>query len=351
MNGRGPRALPLLVAVLAIATAAFGLGFMVAPGLIWSLYGVQLDSEGTFVTRMFGTTNVGAGLLLWWARSALAENADARGLLAALSLWSIARGTITSSALASRSDQWCRLGVCRIRPGAARHLWPHRAACRRAFTCAFLSSKCRLIHRRLSQCLRATPVADLVAHGAANAFNQSTVDGLVLLETHLAALTAGHLNRVPVMQGAQRSRGAVLCFASTYPVRLPIDYLWYRRCHVASPPTRSSPGIRSSPTPRVLFEAASAAYGDAAFACTAAASSQLLVHSVPTYFYDFDDTAASPLGAMHTAELKYFVHPESGWSSRGSRQSACHQSGARRANARLLDTFCSFGEPQLARRA
>jgi para-nitrobenzyl esterase len=29
------------------------------------------------------------------------------------------------------------------------------------------------------------------------------------------------------------------------------------------------------------------------------------VHWLPTYFYDFDDTAASLLGAMHTAELKY----------------------------------------------
>jgi para-nitrobenzyl esterase len=55
-------------------------------------------------------------------------------------------------------------------------------------------------------CLRATPVADLVAHGA-NAFNQSTVDGQVLPETPLAALTAGHINRVPVMQGANGHEG------------------------------------------------------------------------------------------------------------------------------------------------
>ena len=101
MNSRRRRTLPLLIAVLAIATAAFGLGFMVAPGLIWSLYGVQLDLEGTFVARMFGTANVGAGLLLWWARSTLGESGDAGGLLGALSLWSIARGAITSSALAA----------------------------------------------------------------------------------------------------------------------------------------------------------------------------------------------------------------------------------------------------------
>lgn len=101
MTGRRRRALPLLVAVLAIATAAFGLGFMFLPGPIWSLYGVQLDVDGAFVARMFGTANVGAGLLLFWACSTLAKSADAGGLLAALSLWSIARGAITSSALAA----------------------------------------------------------------------------------------------------------------------------------------------------------------------------------------------------------------------------------------------------------
>ena len=65
----------------------------------------------------------------------------------------------------------------------------------------------------------------------------------------------------------------------------------------------SLPAYPSSP-----FEAASAAYGDAAFACTAAASSQRLAQFVPTYASEFDDPAASQLGAMHTAELKYLFN-------------------------------------------
>ena len=38
------------------------------------------------------------------------------------------------------------------------------------------------------------------------------------------------------------------------------------------------------------------------------AANNLLSQSVSTYAYEFDDPAASPLGAMHTAELKYLFN-------------------------------------------
>ncbi|MBV8716388.1 MAG: hypothetical protein JO020_31305 [Chloroflexi bacterium] len=100
MTGVGKRQLPLVLTIVAIATAGFGLGFIVAPTQIWSLYGVQLDAEGAFVARMFGTANVGVGLLLWWARSAFTAGLQS-GLLGALSAWSIARMAVTSTALAT----------------------------------------------------------------------------------------------------------------------------------------------------------------------------------------------------------------------------------------------------------
>jgi hypothetical protein len=92
--------LRLLIAVLAVATAAFGVGFMLVPVQIWDLYGVHLDANGAFVARMFGTANVGAGLLLWWARSVLRAHRGGASLVVALCGWSIARGLVTSTALA-----------------------------------------------------------------------------------------------------------------------------------------------------------------------------------------------------------------------------------------------------------
>lgn len=102
MNGRVRRSADVLLAVLGVATAAFGVGFILAPGPIWQLYGVQLDVPGIFIARMFGTANVGAGLLLWWARPACAKREDPQAwqsLLGALAIWSLARGLVTSMAL------------------------------------------------------------------------------------------------------------------------------------------------------------------------------------------------------------------------------------------------------------
>ena len=104
MNPGVRSAAHILLAVLGIASAAFGVGFMLAPAPIWQIYGVQLDLPGTFIARMFGTANVGAGLLVWWARSALARREDPQAfsrLLGTLAIWSVARGLVTSMALAA----------------------------------------------------------------------------------------------------------------------------------------------------------------------------------------------------------------------------------------------------------
>ena len=89
-------------AILAIATAAFGVGFMLAPAPIWQRMVFSWFSR-IFVARMFGTANIGAGVLMWWPRSALDSREDARltqGLLGMLAIWSLARGLVTSTALA-----------------------------------------------------------------------------------------------------------------------------------------------------------------------------------------------------------------------------------------------------------
>ncbi len=54
--------------VAAIIAFAFGLGFILIPGPMLSLYGVGLDPVGTLVGRLFGASLLGFGVLNWLAR-------------------------------------------------------------------------------------------------------------------------------------------------------------------------------------------------------------------------------------------------------------------------------------------
>src|SRR5262249_18523901 len=65
------------------------------------------------------------------------------------------------------------------------------------------------------------------------------------------------------------------------------------------------------------FEAASALFGDALFACGSAVSGQLLAPRTAVYAYEFDDAAASDRGAMHSAEVRYFFNVDVGGSPIG----------------------------------
>lgn len=152
-------------------------------------------------------------------------------------------------------------------------------------------------------CLRSKPVGDVMAHGA-NAFNQSTVDGHVLREPPLAALQAGRINRVPVIQGANRHEGRFF-------ISRGLTEAGYHQTvfGIAAATGKPADQIRARyPLSASPFEVTSALYGDAAFACTAEATSRIFARSVRTYAYEFADPGASPMGEMHTAELKYLVN-------------------------------------------
>lgn len=154
-----------------------------------------------------------------------------------------------------------------------------------------------------SACLRSTPVADVLVHEA-NAFNPSTVDGLVLPATPIAALRTGRINRVPVIQGANSHEGRF--FVSPGLTESGYQLTVFGIAAATGKPAEQI--FARYPPQTSLFEAASDAYGDAAFACTASASSQHLARWVRTYVSELDDAGASPFGAMHTAELKYLFN-------------------------------------------
>jgi para-nitrobenzyl esterase len=154
-------------------------------------------------------------------------------------------------------------------------------------------------------CLRSRSVGELLAN-ASNAYNQSSIDGQILRETQASALASGRINRVPVIQGDNSNEGRFFI-----PLTLSdTDYLGIVSLAAAASGKSFSSIVDAYPLSAYTnpFEAASSLYGDALFACTARASSQLLAQWVPLYSYEFDDANASPLGAMHSAELKYLFN-------------------------------------------
>jgi para-nitrobenzyl esterase len=154
-------------------------------------------------------------------------------------------------------------------------------------------------------CLRSTSTVDVLASAAGGAsYNRSTVDGRVLPETQLAALRAGRINRVTVLQGANSHEGRFFL-----PPTLTADGYRTVLALIAAATGKSLDRIHAAyPLGASPFEAASAAYGDAAYACSASAVNKLLSLRVPTYGYEFDDAGASPLGATHSAELRYLFN-------------------------------------------
>lgn len=102
-------------------------------------------------------------------------------------------------------------------------------------------------------CLRALPaqtLLDLAKDKPFLAINQSTVDGKILVEPQRAALEAGRINRVAVMQGSNRDEGRD-------------------------------------------------------FNCGARAANELLSKWVPVYAYEFADPATSEVGSVHALDVKY----------------------------------------------
>jgi para-nitrobenzyl esterase len=172
-----------------------------------------------------------------------------------------------------------------------------------------------------AECLRAKTTAEVLAHaGVVNtpesAYNHSTVDGQVLPETQRAALRAGRFHRVPVVQGANRHEGR----AFIPPTLTAADYPTAVALIAGEAGTRFDQVLATYPLGAFAspFEAASAAYGDAFFACGADAVSRLLSPWVPAYYaYEFADENASPLGATHAAELKYLFDVSLGGSLGG----------------------------------
>jgi hypothetical protein len=59
----------------AIVSNLFGISYVMFPGAITSLYGVELTPAGLNVTQMFGTALISLGFLTWFAKDIKEDNA------------------------------------------------------------------------------------------------------------------------------------------------------------------------------------------------------------------------------------------------------------------------------------
>jgi para-nitrobenzyl esterase len=162
-----------------------------------------------------------------------------------------------------------------------------------------------------AKCLRAlSPEAILANAGDVNttmsSFHQATVDGRILPESHRSALAAGRFARVPVLVGNNADEGRLGVSGgftwAEHQKKLETDL------PAASKDPATARALYSQPRYRTAADAASAADGDRTFACTALHSSRLISRWVPTYSYEFADSASGRFGATHAAELKYLFN-------------------------------------------
>lgn len=78
-----------LLTLNAIVAALFGLGLVLVPATLMSLYGVTLGAEGIYVARLFGAELLGYATLAWFARNTQESGARRAIILAFFVSWAV----------------------------------------------------------------------------------------------------------------------------------------------------------------------------------------------------------------------------------------------------------------------
>jgi hypothetical protein len=58
------------MAIGGVLAVAFGLGFILVPEQLMSIYGITLETAGQWIGRLLGSAFIGNGVLTWLARNA-----------------------------------------------------------------------------------------------------------------------------------------------------------------------------------------------------------------------------------------------------------------------------------------
>ena len=73
-----------LMIIKALVTLIFGVGFVLVPKAVMSLYGVTLDPAGAMMTQFVGATFLLLSIVLWLARNAPYSEVTLRALVLAI---------------------------------------------------------------------------------------------------------------------------------------------------------------------------------------------------------------------------------------------------------------------------
>jgi para-nitrobenzyl esterase len=180
-------------------------------------------------------------------------------------------------------------------------------------------------------CLRAAPVANLLAAGGAAGFTPN-IDNKVLTQTVRSALTAGTFNQVPLLEGSNRDEWRLFVGLTEVATGVPLSAAGYPAAIAATlriPPAQAN-AIATLFYPLGAYPSPSVALGavgtDAIFACNSRVSARLASAFVPTFVYEFDDPNAPqrflpplsfPTGAYHSSEIQYVFDTDSAVPSPG----------------------------------
>lgn len=85
--------LNVVLIITAVIAIVFSAGFVLVPTTLWALYGVKLNTDGVYLAQLFGTANVGIGLVILSVRGASAPDTGRRLALGILG-WVIVEGIV-----------------------------------------------------------------------------------------------------------------------------------------------------------------------------------------------------------------------------------------------------------------
>jgi para-nitrobenzyl esterase len=171
-----------------------------------------------------------------------------------------------------------------------------------------------------ADCLRAVPVATLLAHQSTSPTAYlPKVDGSTLPLSIGTAFATGQFNKVPVIEGSTHDEFRLFVATQFALKGIPVNsytYTYLIGAMLGVPPSFAAwiatiYPIAAYPS---ASEALSAIGTDAAFACNTRVAARLLSQYVPTWVYEFNDPNAPqvylppvsfPYGAYHGSELQY----------------------------------------------
>jgi hypothetical protein len=92
----------------AVVVAVFGIGFVLVPVFMGSIYGMKVDAVAALMARLFGAAFICEGIVLWFAKGGAISEKPVRGLVTAVVV-SNAIGFIVCL-LATLAGVWNALG-------------------------------------------------------------------------------------------------------------------------------------------------------------------------------------------------------------------------------------------------